>query len=121
MDMQQINLVDTLKAANYDELHKANFGIVQFDSDGKILFYNQYEADLAGISCEEAEGKNFFTEIAPCTNNFMVAQKYVTASEGDADLDETLDYVFTYKLKPTKVTLRMLSQNDNHWLCVEKT
>jgi photoactive yellow protein len=87
-------------------LDQADFGIVKFTREGKILHYNPYESNLAGIPSEEALGKNFFTQIAPCTNNFMVAVKY---GDRAADLDETMAYVFTYRIKPTKVQLRLLA------------
>jgi len=47
----------------------ADFGIVKVDDEGKIELYNHYEAELAGVTPAVAEGRNFFTEIAPCTNN----------------------------------------------------
>ncbi len=120
MEFNQPDLASELEDAHADDLNRAPFGVVEFDTQGTILFYNQYEAELAGISSEHALGKNFFTEIAPCINNFMVATRYESAAAANQNLDETIDYVFTYKLKPTKVTLRMLRQNRQQWLCVEK-
>jgi hypothetical protein len=41
--------------------------------------------------------------VAPCTNNFMVALRY-----DEEDLDATVNYVFSYRLRPTPVRLRLL-------------
>ncbi len=120
MDFNQTDLAKTLKSSSDQELNSATFGIVRLQPGGAVSFYNQYEADLAGIPASDALGKNFFTEIAPCTNNFMVANKYQTADESSANIDETIDYMFTYKLKPTNVTLRILIDGEDHWLCVKK-
>jgi len=121
MKFAQPDLADILIESSEADLSTAAFGLVKLADDGRILFYNQYESELAGISSEKALGKNFFSEIAPCTNNFMVATRYETAIEDGTSLDETLDYVFTYKLKPTKVRLRLLRKHGCQWLCVEKT
>ena len=67
--------------------------------------YNTCEARAAGLSAARVLGQNFFTAVAPCTNNFMVAQRFTDEPE----LDATIDYVFTLKMRPTKVKLRMLA------------
>ena len=53
-------------------------------------------------------GRNFFSEVGPCTNNFMVAQRF----EEELMLDEVLPYVFTLKMKPRRVNLRLLKSPD---------
>ena len=85
------------------ELDTFPFGIVKMDLTGKILFYNQAESKIAGVAAEQAIGKHFFTQVAPCTNNFLVATRY-----GETSLDEELDYIFTYVMTPTRVRLRLL-------------
>ncbi len=59
---------------------------------------------MAGLSKERVLTRNFFADVAPCTNNFMVAERFLSEPE----LDATLDYVFTLRMKPTPVTLRLL-------------
>ncbi|HEY1018367.1 MAG TPA: hypothetical protein VGE25_05185 [Sediminibacterium sp.] len=84
----------------YDSLP---FGVVKMNLEGTITAYSAAQSDFAGISKENAIGKNFFTQVAPCTNNFMVAEKYKKDS-----LDESFPYMFTYVTKPTPVELRLL-------------
>ncbi|MEO1418253.1 MAG: PAS domain-containing protein [Bacteroidota bacterium] len=108
-----------LDAASVDELDKAEFGIVRLGSGGRISYMNRYEATLAKLKQEETMGKHFFTQVAPCTNNFLVAEKY-KAEAGSRD--ETIDYIFTYRVKPTKVKLRLLTnpQNQYQYLLVKR-
>lgn len=99
----------------------ADFGIVQVDNEGKILLYNKYESDMAGVSVTEAEGKNFFKEVAPCTNNRLFFGKFQKGiSEGS--LNESFDYTFTYKMKPTNVAIHMLHDKatSTNWVFVKK-
>jgi len=110
-------LVD-LADATADQLDDLPFGVVRMDRLGIVADYNRFESNLSGLPPDRVIGKHFFEQIAPCTNNFMVASRF-----GEDSLDEQLDYVFTYKMKPTKVRLRLLKSpaSGHQYLLVEKT
>lgn len=57
--------IDGLSAADLDRLP---FGAIQLDRDGTILRFNEYEANLSNRRAPETIGRNFFTEVAPCTD-----------------------------------------------------
>jgi photoactive yellow protein len=63
---------------------------------------------LSGLTPSRVVGRLFFSEVAPCTNNFMVAFRF----EQEPELDSTIDYVFTLKMSPTPVRLRLLRRPD---------
>lgn len=104
MRFDDAGLYDDLLHATDDALHAIDFGIVALDEDHRTVFYNHAESALSGVSSERVLGRHFFSEVAPCTNNFMVAQRF----EQESALDATIDYVFTLRMKPTAVRLRML-------------
>lgn len=91
------------------------FGVVKMDYTGTITAYSEELSTLAGISKENAIGKNFFTQVAPCCNNFMIAEKYTKDQ-----LDETMPYMFTYVTKPTPVELRLLKGNNGNQYLLAK-
>ena len=113
------NLYTKLECLNTNALNEFDFGVVRMDPKGTVISYNKYEADLATLSQEEVIGKNFFTQIAPCTNNFLVAAKYLEAPE---KRDKIISYIFTYRIKPTQVKLRLLvePEMENQYLLVKK-
>lgn len=80
------------------------YGIVKVDDDGKVIEYNRWEADMAGVDPNWAKGRNFFTEVAPCTNNRLVFGRFKQGVQSGA-LDMQCNYTFTYKMKPTNVKL----------------
>ncbi len=104
MNIDDSSLLDDLEKADIRALDAADFGIVRMQTDGTVIAYNAYESRLSGLSSAGVMGKCFFTEVAPCTNNFMVAERFTEPGELDAEVD----YVFTYRMKPTKVRLRLL-------------
>lgn len=104
--------VSELDAANSGTLDAQSFGIVKMSHDGRVTDYNQWQSRFTGMSKAAVLDKHFFTQVAPCTNNFMVGQKY----DGAASLDETLDYTFTLKMAPTPVKLRLLKGPQHQYL-----
>ncbi|HEY0793220.1 MAG TPA: hypothetical protein VGD78_19305 [Chthoniobacterales bacterium] len=97
-------LLDYLEKAGAAALDATDFGVIRMRTDGTVIAYNAYESRLSGLSKTSVMEKCFFTEVAPCTNNFMVAEQF----NRPGALDAELDYVFTYRMKPTKVRLRLL-------------
>ena len=116
-DFSAADLFDQLQSASDVDLTDAPFGVVRFDERGTVTLYNNWESGLSGLSPEGVVGRSFFEEIAPCTNNFLVAERYTDAAE----LDETITYTFTWKMTPTRVRLRMLRQGASaRYLIVER-
>jgi photoactive yellow protein len=95
---------DALLNMDAEALDKLEFGVVGLDSQHITVFYNRHESRLSGLSPERVLGKHFFSEVAPCTNNYLVALRY----EEEDELDECVDYVFTLRMKPRAVELRLL-------------
>ena len=118
LKLEQHDLFKALEALDNDAYDELDFGLIKMDRKGNVLAYNKWEAQLAANNQEAVIGKNFFTQIAPCTNNFMVSEKYGLFQ---GQLDETMDYVFTYRIKPTPVRLRLLAHesSSNQYLAVQ--
>jgi photoactive yellow protein len=97
-------LLNRLEAADDAALDTAPFGVVAMTEDGVVTSYNAAESRLSGLTPAKVIGRHFFSAVAPCTNNFMVAHRYET----EPALDAIIDYVFTLRMQPTKVRLRLL-------------
>ncbi len=118
LKLEQQDLFKALEDLDNDAYDELDFGLIKMDRKGNVLAYNKWEAQLAANNQEAVIGKNFFTQIAPCTNNFMVSEKYGLF---EGQLDESMDYVFTYRIKPTPVRLRLLAHesSSNQYLAVQ--
>ena len=102
----QAQLIDSLSEAQLDEL---GFGVIGFDAEGVVRLYNKFESHAAALSRERVIGYPIFTNVAPCMNNFMVAQRFEDAREANTALDAVVDFVLTWRMKPTNVQLRLLA------------
>jgi photoactive yellow protein len=92
-----------------EQLDQLDFGVIGFDADTNVQRYNAFESQAAGISPQRVLGQPLFTNVAPCMNNFMVAQRFDDAQADGAAIDETVPYVLTLRMRPTKVRLRLLA------------
>ena len=93
--------------ARFDEL---DFGVIAMDLEATVIAYNQAESKLSGLAADRVVGLHFFSAVAPCTNNYLVAARF-----DESDLDDTIPYVFTLRMRPTPVRLRLLKRADaNH-------
>jgi photoactive yellow protein len=96
----------SLSSAGLDQLP---FGVIGFDGDGVICIYNAPEARWAGLDRDNVVGSPMFEVVAPCMNNYLIAERFAQALENHEPLDVTLDYVLTLRMRPTPCTLRLLA------------
>lgn len=99
---------------------KLNFGVVKCDDEGNILLYNKYNYNhFADFKTANVIGKNYFTEVAPCANNFIFSGRFKRGAT-TGELNTLFDYVFTYKLTPTKVRVHLYRDRKGaNWIFVK--
>jgi photoactive yellow protein len=105
----QSGLLSHLDSLSEDELNQLDFGVIGFDASGVVRRYNTYESDAAGLSLPRVVGHALFTVVAPCMNNYLVAQRFEDAAAAGSMLDDTIDYVLTLRMRPVRVRLRLLA------------
>lgn len=103
------DLLTHLAPLSADDLDRLDFGIIGFDDATRVCRYNRFESDAAGLMPAGVLGQPLFTSVAPCLNNFMVAQRFEDAEDDGATLDDTIAYVLTLRMRPVKVALRLLA------------
>lgn len=106
-EQELLSQIGTMSDAEIDALP---FGVIELDASGVILRYNQYEEQFAERKSGEVVGRNFFTEIAPCTR----VQKFHGAFQAGiakGQLNEVFDFTFQFRSGPRGVRIRMV-QSD---------
>lgn len=108
------NILGNLSRADADS---CDFGVVKVDDSGRILLYNRYQSELGGVPVPSAEGKVFFTQIAPCTNNALFFGTFKKGVAAGA-LNVSFPYTFTFKMKPTNVKVHMYRDqaSGSNWI-----
>jgi photoactive yellow protein len=100
--------ITVLDAADASYLDRLGFGVIGLNEAGRTERYNLLESQLGGLSRDNVLGQEFFLTTGICMNNFLVAQRF----EDEPELDVILDYVLTFRMRPTPVKLRLLQHPD---------
>ena len=113
-----LTVVDNYSGSELDALP---FGAIQLDREGTILRFNEYEANLSNRRAPDTVGRNFFREVAPCTN---VKEFYGRFLEGlfRGELNVTFDYHFAFRVAPrdVRVTLFFSQPTGTVWVFVQE-
>lgn len=127
--MQQMQVVtfgredvdNVLARMSARELDQLAFGAIQLDAQGRILAYNATEAGITGRSAQEVIGKNFFRDVAPCTDTPQFRGTF-DAGVRAGNLNTMFEYVFDYKMTPTRVKIHMKKAiiGDTYWIFVKR-
>jgi photoactive yellow protein len=115
-DFDDPALLTRLETADPDAFEELPFGLITMDRSGIVTGYNTSESRFSGLRPERVVGRDLFVDVAPCINNFMVAERYWS----EVSLDEQLDYVFTFRMRPAPVRLRLLAAagSDRQYLAI---
>jgi photoactive yellow protein len=95
------------------------FGLIKLDKLGKILEYNMAQASLAGISAKEAIGKNFFLDLAVCTQRPEFFGKFKEGVDRGI-LNTVFEFTFDLRMTPTRVRVHMVLVQQSVFLMVKK-
>jgi len=104
------------------ELDTLPVGMIQLDRDGKVLKFNQTESDLARVAKDDAVGRNFFDDVAPCTKVQDFYGRFVDGVEKKS-LHTVFDYVFKFRdgrQKNVVISMFYSPSTDTVWVCVER-
>ncbi|MEM9552728.1 MAG: V4R domain-containing protein [Acidobacteriota bacterium] len=74
------------------------FGYIALAPDGTVRKYNRYEADLARKDPQDVLGKNFFREVAPCTQVREFEGRFHAFASGHAE-PSTLSFDFEFRFR----------------------
>jgi photoactive yellow protein len=117
-----IQRLETVRHLSPEELDDLPFGVIQLDQKGVVTAYNASEARLARRKPEEVIGRNFFTEVAPCTNVKEFAERF---HDGVARgrIHETFPFVFTFPNRPVNVmvTIAYDAPDSHAWIFVDQS
>ena len=120
IDFGAADIDNKLANMNASQIDDLAFGAIQLDAKGVIQQYNQAEGAITGRSPGQVLGKNFFTDVAPCTNTpkFKGAFDKVVAERSSV----MLEYTFDYQMSPTKVKVHMKPAlvGGSFWIFVKR-
>lgn len=89
-----------------EAVNQVTFGVVHLDEQGTVVGYSREESRLSGLRPEDVIGRNFFTEIAPCTDKAEFRSPFGGVLSGEKEF-AVVDYVFPFRPQPIPVQVIM--------------
>ena len=91
-----------------EEINALPQGIVRLDAAGKILYYSETQAALVGRTVSGTIGKNFFTEVAPCTDVKNFRGRFLEFIARPGANIESFNFTFRFATGAKRVTITLL-------------
>ena len=112
--------IESIATLSREAIDDAPHGVIKLDDEGRIQLFSRHESEKSGVAVSEAEGKLFFSEIAPCTNNAIFMGSF-QKGVNEGSMDFIFPYTFTYKMKPTPVKVHLYRKEGNkeNWIFVK--
>lgn len=102
-----------------EQIDRLPFGLIELDDRGTILSYNRAEAELARLRPGDVVGRNFYTEVAPCTAVSEFQGRFNAFMAG-GERTMQFDFSFHFEHGETAVKITMLrKQSGSVLLLVE--
>ena len=112
--------LQTISSMGEKELDALPYGVIQLDAQGTVLRYNAFEAKLSGLTQQNVVGKNFFKQVAPCTD---IKDFYGRFLEGMTarKLQCTFRFHFAFERNPRDVTITLFYNDHSKttWVLVQ--
>lgn len=105
----------------FADLDDLPYGAIQVDAAGTIHRYNRAEARLSGRDRGDVIGRNFFDDIAPCTDLPAFRGRF-EAGIAQGNLDLAFEFVFDFAMTPARVRIDMkqAAEPGLYWLLVNR-
>jgi photoactive yellow protein len=116
----RVKRLEQVRHLTPEELDALPLGAIKVDRQGVVRAYNASEARLARRDPSEVIGRNFFTEVAPCTNVQEFAGRFWRGVERGWT-HEIFPFVFPFPHGTVHVmiTIEYDAAADQAWIFVE--
>lgn len=103
-----------------EQLDALPFGVIQLDGQGTIRKYNAAESRFSGRAPERVMGRDFFRDVAPCTNLPAFRGRFLDGVRR-GHLHSVFGFVFGFD-EPARVevTMRAAAEPDRYWLTIHQ-
>lgn len=101
-----------------EEFDSLPYGAIKLDAANRVVVYNAAEAKLAKRNPRDTIGRDFFEEIAPCTDNDLFRGRLEQLVE-TGKTSARFDYQFVFKWGARQVRIQFwVPDSESRWILV---
>lgn len=98
----------TVSRLGPDELDTLPYGLICLDAQGRVVHYNDTESRMARLPKGKVIGRNFFTEVAPCTRVREFEGQFQDLVRDTSRVRvRSFDFIFRFRHSEQHVTIVM--------------
>ena len=98
----------TVSRLSPNELDQLPYGLICIDAQGRVVHYNDAESRLARLPKERVVGRNFFTDVAPCTRVREFEGEFQALVKDPSSVRvRSFDFIFRFRHSEQHVTIVM--------------
>lgn len=98
----------TVSRLSPNELDQLPYGLICIDAQGRVVHYNDAESRLARLPKERVIGRNFFTDVAPCTRVREFEGEFQALVKDPSSVRvRSFDFIFRFRHSEQHVTIVM--------------
>jgi photoactive yellow protein len=105
--------IERLTTLSPDVLDDLPYGVIRLDADGVVLAYNAAQADLSRFRRRQVIGRNFFEDVAPCTNVNELAGWLAGAKRAGSAERKTVRFLFEFSHGRKYVRLNLAFDSED--------
>lgn len=94
------------------------YGVIVVDDQGVVRFYNRREEQIAGRKRENVIGRNFFTEVAPCTAVADFEGRWRASMADAVPAEFAFRFPFPQRAREVDIGLSPFAGGDGRRLCL---
>ncbi len=102
-----VDEVARLSRVSSRDLDGLPYGAILLDMSGRIVAYNDTESRMARLPVEAVLGRNFFTEVAPCTRVKDFEGRFRALAAGEGLPVVTFDFTFPFPFGAQRVSVML--------------
>ncbi len=87
------------------ELDTLPYGVIVVDTNGNVVDYNAAEARATGLESERVVGRNFFSDVAPCTQVRAFQGRFKEFVSRNVVTIEPFEFIFPFAKGPDRVSI----------------
>lgn len=110
-----------ISTSSLENLNRLAIGAIEVDKYGKILEYSEAGNQFSGFNNDEVIGRNFFKDIATCTDYGEFKKYFYEIVEGKRE-EALFDFLLTNFRPPVKVQVMLKRSiiDQKYWIFIKK-
>ncbi len=119
-DFETRNLAEAIESLTAEEIDQLPFGVIGIDADGVVRVFSKTEASQSGYGRRPAQGKVFFTDVAPCMNNPHFKGR-IDKARAAGTLNISFTFVGDFEDSNRELSIRVQSAKDGGtWIAIKR-